>query len=453
VRVLLTGANGFIGRYLLAGLEAVGHDVVAAVRDPEALRRPDLETLPIDFNRDTDAAVWANRLAGFDAVINCAGILQASPGQSVQAIHAAAPIALFEGAKAAGVRRVIQISAISAKPGAETEYAETKLAADEHLKHMDLDWVIVRPSLVYAAGAFGGTALMRALAALPFRIPLVGAGEQRFQPIHMSDVVACVVSLVATSDSRGLSLDAAGGPAGIPPLPQRGANNIRINHQVIDPVGPDVVTFRQLLIDYRAWLGFAPAPSLAIPMPIVRIASRMGDAFGGPLSSTALKQMEFGNTGDYARYVAATGFEPVSWQEGLHRQPAQWQDRWHSRLYFMRPALRVMLALMWLVSGVVGFFYPPALLAGMATITGWSGEALHAFAIAGCFADIALGVLVLARWRPPLLAAIQIALIAGYTVFLTWAVPGLWMDPFGPLLKNLPIIVAIWIWAVLEQDR
>lgn len=426
MRVMLTGANGFIGRHLLAGLEAAGHEVVAAVRDPDALRRPDLQTLRIDFNRDTDAAVWAKRLAGVDAVVNCAGVLQSSLGQSAEAIHAAAPIALFEGASVAGVRRVIQISAISAEPGAGTEYAETKLAADEHLKRMDLDWVIVRPSLVYAAGAFGGTALMRALAALPFRIPLVGDGEQRFQPIHMNDVVACVVGLLA---------------------------KIRVNRQVIDPVGPDVVTFRQLLVDFRAWLSFAPAPCLPIPLPLIRIASRLGDVFGGPLSTTALRQMNFGNTGDHAAYVAATGLQPLSWRDGLNRFPAQWQDRWHARLYFMRPALRVMLALMWLVSGIVGFFYPPALLAGMAMVTGLSAGTLHVFGIAGCIADLLLGVLVLARWRPPLLAAIQIALIAGYTVFLSWAVPSLWMDPFGPLLKNLPIMVAVWIWAVLEQDR
>lgn len=426
MRVLLTGANGFIGRHILAGLEAAGHDVVAAVRDPEALRRPDLETLRIDFNHDTDAQVWAQRLAGFEAVINCAGVLQSAPGQSVQAIHAAAPIALFEGAKAAGVRRVIQISAISAAPGADTEYAETKLAADEHLKRMDLDWVIVRPSLVYAAGAFGGTALMRALAALPFRIPLVGDGEQRFQPIHMNDVVQCVVNLLT---------------------------NIRINREVVDPVGPDVVTFRQLLVDYRAWLGFPPVPTLAMPLPLIRIASRIGDLFGGPLSTTALKQMNFGNTGDHAAYMGATGLQPMSWRDGLNRFPAQWQDRWHARLYFTRPALRLMLALMWLVSGVVGFFYPPALLTSMATVTGLSVLTLHVLGIAGCFADLVLAALVFMRWRPPLLAGMQIALIAGYTVFLTWALPALWMDPFGPLLKNLPIIVAIWIWAVLEQDR
>lgn len=426
MRILLTGANGFIGRYLMAGLEAAGHTVVPAVRDAAVLNRPDLAALAIDFNRDTSVEVWRGRLQGIDAVINCAGVLQSTAGQSAEAIHAAAPIALFEAARAAGIRRVIQISAISAEPDASTEYAETKLAADRHLAKMDLDWVIVRPSLVVAQGAYGGTALMRALAALPLAIPIVGDGSQRFQPVRMEDLVRFVVSL--TTD-------------------------LRVNRQVVDPVGPAVVSFRDVLVDYRAWLGLPPAPVVNIPIGLIAPLAKLGDVFGGPLSTTALKQMNFGNTGDAAAFEAAAGFRPASWQEGLRQHPAQWQDRWHARLYFFRPLLRWMLALMWLVSGVVGFFHPPALVAQMAATTGLPHALLMALATAGCVADIVLGMLVLMRWRPGLLAAIQCALIFGYTVLLSWALPALWIDPFGPLLKNLPIMAAIGIWAMLEQER
>lgn len=426
MRILLTGANGFIGRYLMAGLEAAGHTVVPAVRNPAALNRPDLEALAIDFNRDTSPADWASRLVNIDCVINCAGVLQSTAGQSAEAIHAAAPIALFEAARAAGIRRVIQISAISAEPDAGTEYAETKLAADRHLAGMDLDWVIVRPSLVVAQGAFGGTALMRALAALPLAIPMVGDGSQRFQPVRMEDLIRFVVSLVS---------------------------DVRVNRQVVDPVGPDVVSFRELLVDYRAWLGLPPAPVVNIPTGLIAPLARLGDVFGGPLSTTALKQMNFGNTGDAAAFEAAAGFRPAGWREGLRQHPAQWQDRWHARLYFFRPLLRWMLALMWLVSGVVGFWHPPALVAQMAVTTGLPHALLMALAAGGCVADIVLGMLVLIRWRPGWLAAIQCALIFGYTVLLSWALPALWIDPFGPLLKNLPILVAIGIWAMLEQER
>ncbi|HSS83923.1 MAG TPA: SDR family oxidoreductase, partial [Reyranella sp.] len=70
MRILLTGANGFIGRQLLAGLRTRGHDVVAAVRDPEALRRgfPGAEAITADFNRDTTPEIWRPRFVGIDVV-------------------------------------------------------------------------------------------------------------------------------------------------------------------------------------------------------------------------------------------------------------------------------------------------------------------------------------------------------------------------------------------------
>ncbi len=111
MRILLTGANVFIGSHLLAGLRARGHEVVAAVRDCEAMRRkwPDTATVAVDFNRDVSADHWRPRLAGIDAVVNCAGVLHGGRRQDIEAIHAAAPIALFEACLAAGIRKIVQI--------------------------------------------------------------------------------------------------------------------------------------------------------------------------------------------------------------------------------------------------------------------------------------------------------------------------------------------------------
>jgi uncharacterized protein YbjT (DUF2867 family) len=110
VRILLTGANGFIGAQLLAGLRTRGHDMVAAVRDPAAFRRkwPEVEVFAADFNLDVTLEAWRSRLAGVEAVINCAGVLHGGHGQDIEAIHATAPIALFDACAAAGVHRVVQ---------------------------------------------------------------------------------------------------------------------------------------------------------------------------------------------------------------------------------------------------------------------------------------------------------------------------------------------------------
>jgi uncharacterized protein YbjT (DUF2867 family) len=320
MRVLLTGANGFIGRYLLSALIQAGHDVVPAVRRPEETDRllPRPASIRVDFNRVTGPADWAPHLAGIDAVINCVGILQGRPGQSIDAIHARAPIALFQACETAGIRRVIQISAISAEPGAGTRYAATKHAADAYLAGTGLDWVILRPSLVYAQCAQGGTALFRAIAALPFLTPLPGDGRQQFQPIHMDDLTAAVVRVLADP---------------------------RVRRIAVDPVGPEPIPLRQLFADLRQWLGYPPVPGLPISMPIMRLAARVGDVVGGSLNTTAIRQVEFGNTGPVEPFIAATGIRPRGWKAGLNQHSARPQDRRQARLYFVRPLVLAALAL------------------------------------------------------------------------------------------------------------
>ena len=212
MRVLVTGASGFIGRHITAALLDAGHGVVAAVRDVDGIRRifPEITAVAVDMNRDLSADDWAPRLEDVDAVVNCAGVLQGSRRQSIEAIHTRAPKALFDACARRGVRRVIQISAISAEDAADTAYARTKKQADDHLRGLDLDWVVLRPSLVYGEGSHGGTSLLRALAALPFAVPLVGRGDQVFQPIHMDDLTAAIVRLVETPEINRVTLDPVG---------------------------------------------------------------------------------------------------------------------------------------------------------------------------------------------------------------------------------------------------
>jgi uncharacterized protein YbjT (DUF2867 family) len=427
MRVLLTGANGFLGRYLLAGLLHAGHAVVPAVRRPadtDALL-PLPTSLAVDLNRDVDPAVWRARLVGIDAVINCAGILQGRGRQSIDAIHDQAPKALFIACAEAGVTRVIQISAISAEADAGTAYAKTKRRADDFLASTALDWVIVRPSLVYASGAYGGTALFRAFAALPV-IPVPGDGRQPFTPIHMDDLTATVVRVLADRS---------------------------ITRVVIDPVGPETVSLRDVLLKLRRWLGLPPAPVIGVPMALIRLAAWVGDRVGGPINGTSVRQLQYGNVGAVADFTRLTGIRPRAMDDALRAHPAQVQDRWHARLYFVRPLLRLSLAALWLLSGAIGLLQPATNILPTLGALGVAPAMAPLVAGLACAADLAIGVGVLARWRPARLAAIQLAMVIGYTVVLTVAAPVLWLDPFGPLLKNLPIVAAILALAALERER
>jgi hypothetical protein len=186
---------------------------------------------------------------------------------------------------------------------------------------------------------------------------------------------------------------------------------------------------------------------------LAKAAASIGDLLGGPLNSTAWAQLEHGNTGDANAYAEQTGLAPLGWQAALARHPSHAQDRWHARLYFVRPLLRLAVALLWIGSGVVGWAAAARWAGPLADGLGVSREMAAALLRVSCLLDVALGALVAARWRPAPLAAIQAAVVVGYTAVAGAIAPALWWDPFGPLLKNLPALAAIAALAAIEEDR
>jgi uncharacterized protein YbjT (DUF2867 family) len=429
MKILVTGATGFIGRHICARLLRDGHRIMAAVRDTASIARrfPGIDAVRIDMNRMASAAAWQPLLAGIDAVVNCAGILQSGAGQSATAIHADAPKALFDACLASGVRRVVQISAVSADVAAGTEYALSKQAADDYLRTLDLDWIVLRPSLIYAAGSYGGTSVIRGLAGLPWIIPLIGRGDQKFQPLHADDFAETVrLCLTSTALAR----------------------------TTLDPVGPETLCLREIVVATRAWLDLPPARLVHLPLGLIRLAARVGDLTGkGPLRTTSLVQMDYGNVSDAAGFARAIGFRPRSMSEAFRSSPSHVQDRWQARLFFLRPALTAALALLWLGSGVLGIVNPPQRVEE--TLQGWGFPAslVSAASIGFSALDIAIGILLATGWSWRNLGFLQVAIVVGYTIGLGFLAPALLADPLGALLKNLPILAAIGVWAALQDDR
>ena len=135
MRVLLTGASGFIGSAIAAALQARGHAVVRVQR-----RAPGDggDVVQADFARPPGRAWWEPRLAGIDAVVNAVGILRDRPGQRFQALHVDAPLELFHACVAAGVPVVLQVSALGADDQARSAYHRSKKQADDALRALPL---------------------------------------------------------------------------------------------------------------------------------------------------------------------------------------------------------------------------------------------------------------------------------------------------------------------------
>lgn len=434
MRVLVTGAYGFIGQHIAIGLKRAGHDVVACGRDLALGRRllPGFEWQFCDFNEDMDEAVWLPRLDGIDAVVNCIGILQPTVRDSHERAHVAGPVALFGAARKAGVRRIVQISALGAEADAGTAYSGSKSEGDEFLKSLDVDWIVLKPSLVYGRGSYGGTTLLRSLAGLPGFVPLTDGGKHLFQPISMEYLVTVVIRLVE------------------PDAPSR---------VELAVTGPEPKSIREIALLVRRWLGFPAVSVLSVPAWLARPALFLGDVagwFGLPTAfrSSSIRQMELGNTSSFHAIAAATGITPRRMEEELADNPSTLQDRLHARSALAVAALRIVLGLFWVTTGAISLLPSVnAVAANFVSAIGFDEVTSRTLVTAGAFADILFGLPFLVGWRVRLFGTLQIALSLAYLVILSIFLPLLWLDPFGPLLKVVPVICATLIVMAWAEPR
>jgi uncharacterized protein YbjT (DUF2867 family) len=422
--ILLTGASGFIGRHLADALARDGHEVVCAVRDPERMRDRRFSYVAVDFVRDVDALAWLPRLAGIDVVINAVGILREHGAQTFDAIHSRTPRALFAACMQAGVRRVVQISALGADEQAASRYHLSKKEADDYLASLPLQSVIVQPSLIYGPGGTSAR-LFSTLASLPL-VMLPGAGRQQVQPVHIDDLVAAI-RLLAARDFK---------PATYLPV-----------------VGPEPMTMRTFIATLREAMGGRPAHFLPVPLGLVRIAAHAGSLLPGALlDPETLAMLERGNTGDAAPLTMLLGRAPRPVRQFIPASEAAGL-RLTARLNWLLPMLRLSIALVWILTGIVSLgLYPVEESYALLARTGITGWLAPLMLYGAALLDLGFGIAALALKRRRWLWTAQLAVIGFYTVIITFRLPEFWLHPYGPLSKNLPMLAAIGVLLALEGE-
>ena len=430
MKILVLGAAGFIGSAIVNALTAHGMTVSAAVRDPAKLRRrfPGIDAFAVDLRSPTaaDAGFWREHLDGVDAVINAAGVLSPRRDQEAWAVHRDAPDALYDACEAMGVKRVIQISAVGIDE-AQTLFARSKRAADEALMARPLDWTVLRPAVVVGDGSYGGTSMLRAIAACPGVTPVIGDGETPLDFIHKDDLAAAIVEMLRGDDTIG---------------------------QCLEPASADRLTLTEAVSAYRSWLGLAARPVLRVPRAAAFAMAKLGDLVRlEPLTTTALAQFEGRLTGDAPGFEAATGVKARGLRQLLAGRPAESQDLWHARLYLLRPVIRLTLALLWIVSGIAGLAADPSHYFPAVSGFGMTEAAFQAAVWALSGLDFAIALALICGWRLRQMAALQLAAVLAYTAGLTLTAPALWLDLYGGLLKNLPILALLAVHWTLEVER
>ncbi len=425
MKIAVTGGTGLIGSAVQAHLSSRGHLVVPMSRSAVSSIR---HGISVDISKATSPAYWLPHLAGIEAVVNCAGVLQDGPADSTSMVHHQGVANLFAACEQLKIRRVIHFSAIGVDRETPSAFSRTKLAGDKALMERDLDWVILRPSVVIGHQAFGASALMRGLAALPVVPIMPNTGP--LQIVLLEDVIRTVDYFLQ------------------PGAPSR---------QIVELVGPDRYSFAEVVARFRQWYRWRPAREIRLPQFVNNALYRCGDmiSFLGwrpPVRSTAQLEIARGAVGDIGQ-MERLRLHPKSLSDFLAAEPASVQERWFARIYLLKPIAFIVLCLFWLSTALVslgpGWDYG----IGLMGEGGVEGTAAAVTVIAGALADLVIGLAI--AYRPTsrygLYAAIAISF--AYAIIGTILVPRLWADPLGPMLKIWPIIVMHFAALAILEDR
>lgn len=233
---LVLGGSGFIGRYVVARLAAHGHRVTVLTRRRASARHLILlPTVDVVEGDPFDRATLLRHATPVTAVINLAGILNERGSETFARVHVELPRLVVDACKAAGVRRVVHVSAIGADAhGGPSRYLRSKGEGEAIVEQSGLDWTVLRPSIVVGREDRFLNLFARLARALP--VLAIAAPAARFQPIYVRDVAACV--------DRALDDDATIG-------------------QRYNLCGPKVYTLREL-VAYAAEVSGHPRPIVGL---------------------------------------------------------------------------------------------------------------------------------------------------------------------------------------------
>ncbi|WPN98029.1 SDR family oxidoreductase [Pseudomonas sp. MUP55] len=409
MNILLVGATGFVGRHLLLALQQAGHRVVATCREPRGQDWPGVEWRSLDLNRLAADPQAFDFPPSVDLLINAAGLLSVDAAE-LSRVQDQGTCALFDLAARRG-GRVLQVSALGASAQADVPFLASKGAADDYLLSLGVSAVVLRPSLVVGEGGASSTWLA-GLSPWPL-IPLLDLKAQ-LQPVHIDDLVGAVLALLRTWP---------------------------VESMVVPVVGPEPMRLSQVIDHLRAAQGWAPGRY--IQAPLLSLSGWVGERLGWrALNKQSIALAQRDNLADPDVLASVCGYSAAPLASRLQGWPTAAVSSQRS----IRPLMLAVLVLIWLGTAAVclgpGFEWGLRILAQAGVHGAWATLAV----IGGALCDGLLGVgLLVRRWRRQTLI-LQLLLMAGYTVVISFVLPHYWFDPYAAVAKNLVLMVAtLWL--------
>lgn len=297
MRLLVTGATGFVGTHLVNALLRRDHEVAVLVRDPDRARSR--YNLPVERRRGDvlDPATVARAVAGRDAVIHLVGIIHEKGRQTFDRMHREAVENVVGSMKASGVRRLLHMSAMGASSDSPSEYGRSKAAGEAVVRESSLDWTIFRPSIVFGPGDGFVSLLAPIVAKNPLFVPVIGKGETKFQPVSVYDLARVFSDALEKPETIGRTFEVG---------------------------GPEILTLNEVYREIATAIGKRRKPLLHLPLWWGKMLARVFESFARrgwigapPLTRDQLKSLSRDNTADVSGTVEMFDGEWKRFRPGL----------------------------------------------------------------------------------------------------------------------------------------
>ena len=434
-KILVLGASGLLGRFITDDLRLRGFQTIGVARRFEPSQKTsssDLE-LPI-MSMDAASLARLIREREIDVVVNCLGVLQDGPGSDTRAVHRDFVERLLAAIRDSGrAVRFVHISIPGTANEDRTAFSTTKREAERLIAASGIAHAILRPGFVVAPAAYGGSAMLRALAAFPLQLP----GDESatpFQPVAVEDIAATIAWLAG-----------------------RDIDDAATNAVTWDLMQKQPITLGNVIDQFRWSFGTSRWPRITLPGFLLNLGAKAGDlanklGWMPPMRSTAIAELRRGVTGDPASWMEATGIAPKTLAQAVGAHAATIQDKWFARLFLVKALVIASLAVFWIASGFISLVisfsaavdilrshgFPPWLVAPMTAVTS--------------LMDMSIGALISFRRTAAvgLIAGIVVSL--GYMAGAAVMTPDLWIEPLGALVKTGPAIVLMFV-ALLTLDN
>jgi len=285
LRLLVTGGTGFVGTHLVNAFLRRGHDVAVLERRPGSTRNRYNRPVEAVAGDVLDDSSLETAFRGRDAVVHLVGIIHEEGGQTFDRMHREAAESVVAAMGAAGVRRLLHMSAMGSSEDGPSEYSRTKAAGEKAVRASNLDWTVVRPSIIFGPGDGFVSLLAEIVRRNPLFIPVIGPGTTRFQPVSIYDVARVYADALEKPETA---------------------------RRVFEVGGPDVFSLNDIYREIAAAVGKRRKPLVHFPLWWGRFlarrfekAARRGWIADPPLTRDQLKSLGRDNVADTSATLEA----------------------------------------------------------------------------------------------------------------------------------------------------